>query len=199
MHLRCSTLLSWVAVASWHYESAMIPSSSAVGADLGPGDPIPRLLYTEEVAMPRMSSDDVCRQSEPKVVHCKRAARGGFVYISRPSRFGNSFQLADPTDDRERERVLVRYTEYFQAWIANDLDFRCGRVASRPGSWLRVRPRRCHGGVTLTWLATTHPAEDATAARPRRPRTTRLVSSSGVWSRLLAAPADRADRAVGVW
>jgi hypothetical protein len=30
--------------------------------------------------MRSMSSDDVRRQSDPKVVHCKCAPRGGFVY-----------------------------------------------------------------------------------------------------------------------
>ena len=60
----------------------------------------------------------------PKVVHCKRAPRGSFVYIGRPTIFGNPFRLADPTDDGERERVLVRYTEYFQARITSDLEFR---------------------------------------------------------------------------
>ena len=96
-----------------------------------------------------------------KVVHCKRVPQGSFVYIGRPSRFGNPFRLADPTDDREREQVLDRYTEYFQARIASDLEFRRAVESLRGrdlGCW--CAPRRCHGEVILAWLAT-HPSQDA--------------------------------------
>jgi Domain of unknown function (DUF4326) len=108
--------------------------------------------------MPTTSTD---ASSSPKVVHCKRASRGSFVYIGRPTIFGNPFRLADPTDDAEREGVLVRYAEYFQARIASDLEFRRAVESLRGrdlGCW--CAPRRCHGEVILAWLAT-HPADGA--------------------------------------
>jgi hypothetical protein len=107
-----------------------------------------------------MPTTSTCGSTSPKakVVHCRRAPRGSFVYIGRPTIFGNPFRLADPTDDRERERVLVRYTEYFQARIASDLEFRRAVESLRGrdlGCW--CAPRRCHGGVILAWLATLPP------------------------------------------
>jgi Domain of unknown function (DUF4326) len=105
------------------------------------------------------TTTSTCGSTGPKVVHCKRAPRGSYVYIGRPSRFGNPFRLSDPTDDRERDRVIVRYAEYFQTRIARDLEFRRAVESLRGrdlGCW--CAPRRCHGEIILAWLAT-HPPE----------------------------------------
>jgi hypothetical protein len=102
----------------------------------------------------------MAESTSPKVVHCKRAPRGSFVYIGRPSIFGNPIRLNDPTDDREREQVLARYAGYFEARIASDAAFRRAVESLRGrdlGCW--CAPRRCHGEVILAWLAT-HPHAD---------------------------------------
>jgi len=94
-------------------------------------------------------------------VHCKRAPRGSFVYVGRPSTFGNPFPLTDPTDDRERDRVIAQYAAYFDARIASDPEFRRAVETLRGrdlGCWCAPRP--CHGDVILAWLAA-HPRQEA--------------------------------------
>jgi len=49
----------------------------------------------------------MAESTSPKVVHCKRAPQGSYVYIGRPTIFGNPIRLNDPTDDRERDQVLA--------------------------------------------------------------------------------------------
>lgn len=112
-----------------------------------------------------MPAPGTCGSTTPKVVHCKRAPRGSFVYIGRPTIFGNPIRLADPTDEGERERVIVQYAEYFQTRIASDAVFRRAVEALRGrdlGCW--CAPRRCHGEVILAWLATHPPADGSCTA-----------------------------------
>jgi Domain of unknown function (DUF4326) len=96
----------------------------------------------------------------PRVVDCRLAPQGTFVYIGRPTIFGNPFRLTDSRDDRERQHVLVQYSEYFHARIAGDPKFRRAVETLRGrdlGCW--CAPRRCHGDVILAWLATHPPLE----------------------------------------
>jgi Domain of unknown function (DUF4326) len=94
-----------------------------------------------------------------RVVHCRRAPQGSFVYIGRPSTFGNPFRLLDPHDDQERAAVLDRYRQWFLTRIATDPEFRAQVETLRGrdlGCWCAPRP--CHGEVILDWLAT-HPPQ----------------------------------------
>lgn len=91
----------------------------------------------------------------PEVVHCKRAPKGSFVYIGRPSAWGNPFSLRDPKDPEERERVIEQYRTWFHEKIQNDDAFR-EQVLSLKGRDLGCwcAPRACHGDVILEWLET---------------------------------------------
>lgn len=44
-------------------------------------------------------------QEKPRVVHCKRAPKGSFVYIGRPSKWGNPFALGE---ENSRESVIKK-------------------------------------------------------------------------------------------
>lgn len=88
------------------------------------------------------------------VVHCKKAPRGSFVYIGRPSRWGNPFNLANPRDDKARADVIEQYRDWFLLKIETDHSFRESVESLRGmdlGCW--CAPRACHGDVILEWLA----------------------------------------------
>ena len=75
----------------------------------------------------------------PKVVHCKRSQYD--VYIGRPSKWGNPFQIGR---DGTREEVIEKY----RAWVAQRPDL----VAALPelagktiACW--CAPKACHGDV----------------------------------------------------
>jgi hypothetical protein len=88
-----------------------------------------------------------------KVVHCKKAAKGTFVYIGRPSPLGNPYPLEDPRDDLARASIIEQYRNWFLQQI-EDPEFRHAVEAVRGqdlGCW--CAPRACHGDVILEWLA----------------------------------------------
>ena len=88
-----------------------------------------------------------------RVVHCKKAPKGSFIYIGRPSLLGNPFPLTDPRDDDARQGVIDAYREWFLTQIERP-DFRAAVEAVRGknlGCW--CAPRACHGDVILQWLA----------------------------------------------
>ncbi len=95
-----------------------------------------------------------------KVVHCKKAPKGSFVYIGRPSIFGNPYELHDPHDDGARKMVIDQYRAWFLQQVETDPEFR-GEVEGLRGHDLGCwcAPRACHGDVILSWLDT-HPATD---------------------------------------
>lgn len=80
----------------------------------------------------------------PAVVHCRRAAPGSFVYVGRPTKWGNPFHMKD---ERDRDGVVRRYEE----WIAQHPDLaRAAKAELRGrdlGCW--CAPRRCHADVLL--------------------------------------------------
>lgn len=89
-----------------------------------------------------------------KVVHCKKATKGTFVYIGRPSPLGNPYTLEDPSDDLARAHVIEQYRAWFIEQIDNP-EFRQAVEKVRGydlGCW--CAPRACHGDVILEWLAT---------------------------------------------
>lgn len=97
-------------------------------------------------------SEDVAGES-PRVVHCKKALKGSFEYVGRPSRFGNPFELKNPRDADERARVIEKYREWFLEKVAADDSFREAVEALRGrdlGCW--CAPRACHADVILEWL-----------------------------------------------
>jgi hypothetical protein len=88
-----------------------------------------------------------------RVVHCRKAPKGSFVYIGRPSPLGNPFPLHDPSDGQARQDVIERYEKWFLERIS-DTGFRdlVEEVRDRDlGCW--CAPRACHGDVILLWLA----------------------------------------------
>ncbi len=118
--------------------------------------------------MPKLHNSGSSVAQDPnagRVVHCRKAPQGSFVYIGRPSIFGNPFRLRNPHDERERAAVLSRYRQWFLTRIATDPAFRAqiqtlhGRDL---GCW--CAPRACHGEVILAWLQSQPSAEGDDAA-----------------------------------
>lgn len=93
-----------------------------------------------------------------RVVHCRRAPAGSFVYIGRPSPFGNPFPLAPGASDTERAAVIARYAGWFIRRVCTDDEFAAAVEALRGrdlGCWCKTarRPDRpCHGDVIVAWL-----------------------------------------------
>lgn len=89
----------------------------------------------------------------PRIVHCKKAPKGSFVYIGRPGVFGNPFELDDPKNETKRRAVIEQYRAWFLARVETDAEFREKVEALRGqdlGCW--CAPRACHGDVILEWL-----------------------------------------------
>lgn len=82
--------------------------------------------------------------NKTKVVHCKKEPYD--VYIGRPSKWGNPFEVGK---DGTREEVIEKYRE----WIMNNDDLLLdimeldGKVL---GCW--CKPMSCHGDVFLEIL-----------------------------------------------
>lgn len=74
-----------------------------------------------------------------RVVHCKRSAHD--VYIGRPSKWGNPFQIGR---DGNRQEVIGKYKEWLltQPNLLADLPELKGKVL---GCWCHPAP--CHGDV----------------------------------------------------
>ena len=74
-----------------------------------------------------------------KVVHCKKSTYD--VYIGRPSKWGNPFEIGV---DGTREEVIVKYREYLLSnkHLMNDLHELKGKTL---GCWCKPHP--CHGDV----------------------------------------------------
>jgi len=67
--------------------------------------------------------------------------------------FGNPFSLHDVNDDKERDKVIADYKEYFLNRIKVDDNFRQAVLGLR-GKRLACfcAPKRCHGDVIVEWL-----------------------------------------------
>jgi hypothetical protein len=48
----------------------------------------------------------------PRVVHCKLAKKDTFVYVGRPSKWGNPFYLRNRSDAQERAFVIQQYEQF---------------------------------------------------------------------------------------
>lgn len=94
----------------------------------------------------------------PRVVHCKEAPAGSFVYVGRPSPLGNPFALRDARDEAARDLCVSRYRTWFLDRVESDGEFRrlVESVRGRDlGCWCKTRRdplRSCHGDVILEWL-----------------------------------------------
>jgi hypothetical protein len=78
----------------------------------------------------------------PSVVHCKRAKHD--VYIGRPSKWGNPFEIGK---DGDRETVIRKYREWVvtQPHLMAALPELRGKVL---GCW--CAPQACHGDVLVS-------------------------------------------------
>lgn len=78
-----------------------------------------------------------------------------YVYIGRPSVYGNPFELGK---DGYRETVVAKYREYFNERITTDDGFRRA-VEFLEGKTLGCFcfPELCHGDVIIEWLDSRHP------------------------------------------
>ena len=76
-----------------------------------------------------------------RVVHCKRESYD--VYIGRPSKWGNPFQLGP---DGSREEVIEKYMEWLEnnPELLQDIYELKGKVL---GCWCKPKP--CHGDVLV--------------------------------------------------
>lgn len=79
-----------------------------------------------------------------KVVHCKKETYD--VYIGRPSKWGNPFNLTDPNNRLERFEVIRKYREWIltQPKLLADLGELEGKTL---GCWCAPKP--CHGDVLI--------------------------------------------------
>jgi hypothetical protein len=87
--------------------------------------------------------------AHPLVVHCKRAPHD--VYIGRPSKWGNPFQIGR---DGTRAEVIAHY----ERWVGEqpELIAQLGQLEGKTlGCW--SAPNACHGDV-LARLAAEHAA-----------------------------------------
>lgn len=87
---------------------------------------------------------------ETTVVHWKdRPADGDYVYIGRPSPFGNPFRVRAKV---QRKLAILLYRRYFLERM-HDPEFRaqvyalCGKVLV-----CHCAPLACHGDVIAEWL-----------------------------------------------
>lgn len=78
----------------------------------------------------------------PSVVHCKRAKYD--VYIGRPSKWGNPFEIGK---DGDREAVIRKYREWIvtQPQLMAAIPELRGKVL---GCW--CAPKACHGDVLVS-------------------------------------------------
>lgn len=76
---------------------------------------------------------------KPKVVHCKKEPYD--VYIGRPSKWGNPFEIGK---DGTREEVIQKFKEYLtlSPLLMEELNELNGKTL---GCWCSPRP--CHGDV----------------------------------------------------
>ncbi len=79
-----------------------------------------------------------------KVVHCKKEEFD--VYIGRPSKWGNPFQIGQ---DGTREQVIQKYEEWLlsQPKLLDELIELKGKVL---GCW--CKPKICHGDILVKYL-----------------------------------------------
>ena len=77
-----------------------------------------------------------------RVVHCKREAYD--VYIGRPGKWGNPFEIGR---DGDREEVVKKYEEYLLASpLIQEVSQLKGKIL---GCW--CSPKKCHGDVLLRY------------------------------------------------
>jgi hypothetical protein len=88
-----------------------------------------------------------------KAVHCKKAPKGTFKYVGRPSLFGNPFNLVDASSATERQSVIDSFAQYFHDRVESDQEFKQAVLSlkgSDLGCWCAPKP--CHADVLLRWL-----------------------------------------------
>lgn len=90
--------------------------------------------------------------SEPQVINYYRP-RGPYVYVGRPSMWGNPFPLKDTTNDAHRAQVIEQFKLYFYARIERDPAFRASLIALR-GRDLGCfcAPKPCHADIILAYV-----------------------------------------------
>lgn len=83
-----------------------------------------------------------------RVVHCRRESWD--VYIGRPSKWGNPYEIPKPERPGDRERVIARFREYIlaQPALLAELEELRGKIL---GCWCAPKP--CHGDVLVELLA----------------------------------------------
>lgn len=79
----------------------------------------------------------------PKVVHCKKEPYD--VYIGRPSKWGNPFQIVK---DGTREEVIKKYRAYIMEVLWDEDGDQLSELQGKTlGCW--CAPKACHGDVLL--------------------------------------------------
>jgi len=78
----------------------------------------------------------------PRVLNKRNGMPDGAIYIGRPSKWGNPFQIGR---DGDRHDVIRRFTEYF---LKSDLIRQIGELRGKDlVCW--CAPQACHGDVLL--------------------------------------------------
>jgi hypothetical protein len=80
-----------------------------------------------------------------RIVHCKVADPGTFVYIGRPTKWGNPFSV----EVHGRDECIKKYERYIRnkPKLLRDLKELKGKNL---GCW--CKPKRCHGEILLKLL-----------------------------------------------
>ena len=90
---------------------------------------------------------------KPKVVHCKKAKPGTFIYVGRPTKWGNKFSHKDNTLAdyicSSREEAIQKYKE----WLMQDeqrnfrQEIKEELAGFNLGCW--CAPLACHADILL--------------------------------------------------
>ena len=98
-----------------------------------------------------MTTSEPEGRASPKVVHCKKERFD--VYIGRPSKWGNPFQIGV---DGDRHEVIFKYEEWLrgQSELLTALKELSGKTL---GCW--CSPSSCHGDVLVKFVKEVNDSE----------------------------------------
>lgn len=85
-----------------------------------------------------------------RLINIKKTDEGDYVYIGRPTKWGNPYIIGR---DGTREEVIEKYRQYFDSQIRTNKTFR-EELKTLKGKTLACfcKPEKCHGDIIVEWL-----------------------------------------------